>query len=213
VTDDEKRAHEEQLLAGDPAVAGAVHAVDQMMAVVDDLETYVWTTHWRERNGTRYRLNLLWLHAGAALVMAPLLSATGPDGLTGPSFAFLRELPGTPYSLATILGLGGLVLGWGCIFRHKTTEMVGLALLAVFYLIVGVSFAVPPIEWLIERGPVKPPSYSPILYAHLALIMVAHIRGLIFARQDLAAIAAISRGFRPGPGPINQLPPPEGPPR
>lgn len=197
MTHDEERTRDERVAAGDPAMAGALQAVDQMIAVVDDLEMYVWTTHWRDRHGVRYRLNLLWLHALAALLMAPLLSLTGRDGLTGASFAFMRTLPGAPYSLAAALGAGGLILGWGCIFRAKRTEMVGLAVLAVFYLLFAVSFAVPPIQWLCDHGP-KPPMYAPILYLHLTLIMLAHIRGLILARRDLAAVAAI-RAAHPTP--------------
>jgi hypothetical protein len=162
----------------------AIDAVDQMADIVDGFEQYVVRAASREHHGNQYRVNLLWVHAVAALMIAPLLSATGRGGLTGPTFAFLRTLPGTPYSLSTILGTGGFILGIGCVFRHKIIEAVGLVGLLIFYLVLAVSFAVPPLRWLAHSGSVKPPFYSPIVYVHLAVVMAMHIYALLVRNRD-----------------------------
>lgn len=168
----------------DRGVQGALDAVDQMVDIVDGLEDYILHSDTVKRHGTRYRLNLLWVHAFAALCMAPLLAATGRDGMTGPSFAFLRTVPGAPFSIAVILGVGGLILGLGCVFRAKRTEIAGLLCLGMFYVLFGASFTVVPVRWLLEEQATKPPLYSPIVYGHLAVIMIMHIRALITALRD-----------------------------
>lgn len=178
-------------------VEGAIGAVEQMMEVVDGFEQYVLYAADRDRHGTRYRLNLLWIHAFAALLVAPAMSLTGRDGLTGPSFVFLRTLPGTPYSLSTVIGLGGLILGLGCVFRHKIVEQVGLGLLLVFYLCMTISLAVPGIGWLLHRGSVKPPMYGPVIYLHLTVIMAVHIWALMIrVRDERAATRALLAATR-----------------
>lgn len=180
-------------------VEGALHAVDEMMTVVDGFEAYVINAAGRDRSGVRYRLNLLWIHAFCALMIAPLMSLTGRDGLNGPSFAFLRTLPGTPYSLSALIGAGGLVLGLGCIFRAKRVESVGLALLMLFYASLSVSFAVPGIQWLTEMSPVKPPLYGPVVYGHLTVIMAVHIWALMVRRREERAMAALAQPATPVP--------------
>lgn len=186
------RQHEPPPHPDDAQVEGAIAAVDRMMDVVDGFEAYVVHAADRDRHGTRYRLNLLWIHSFAALIIAPLLSLTGRDGLTGPSFAFLRTLPGTPYSLSALLGFGGFVLGMGCIFRFKRVEQVGLALLMMFYLLLGVSLTVPPLQYAFGDATIKPPLYSPVVYAHLAVIMAVHIWALgVRVRDERVATAAL----------------------
>jgi hypothetical protein len=172
----------------------ATDALDRMTDVVDSLGEYVIVTGERARHGTRYRLNLLWVHAIAALLMAPLFMATGRDGMTAPSFAFLRSLPGSPYTVGAVLMLGGLVVGMGCIFRAKAIEAAGLVLLGVFYLTLAITFSVPPVRWLLGEDVSKPTLYGPVLYAHLTVIMAMHIRALLISRRDDEAAANIGGG-------------------
>lgn len=180
----------------DRQIDGALDAVDRMMGVVDTFEEYVISSHYRDMHGTRYRLNLLWIHSFAAVLMAPLISLTGQDGLNGPSLSFIKSLPGSPYSLSAILGAGGLVLGWGCIFRLKRVEMTGLVGLACFYLLFGMSLAVPPIRWVLGDVQMKPPLYATIVYLHLTVIMLMHIRGLVLAQRDDAQARRVQEEAR-----------------
>lgn len=177
----------------DREVEGAIEAVDIMIDVVDGLEEYVIISADTETHGTRYRLNLLWIHAIAAVTMAPLLMYTGKDGLNGPSLSFIADLPGSPLSIALMLWVGGLILGMGAVFRAKRTEMVGLCFLATFYILFAVSLAVPPIRWLAGDGGMKPAFYAPILYGHMATIMAVHIWGLVMRRRDDARIRRLSK--------------------
>lgn len=168
----------------DPEVESAIQAIDRWDKIVDSFERFVVVAVVSSKHNTRYRLNLLWLHALSALLMAPLLAATGKAGITGPSFSFLRTMPAAPYSYAILLGVSGTILGIGCVFRQKITEMVGLGGLALFYLMFSVSFAIPAIEWGMQHQGVKPPLYSAIVYAHLTVVMVLHLIGLIIKRRE-----------------------------
>lgn len=177
-------------------LADAAAALDRMTDVVDSFETYVIYAASREEHGTQYRLNLLWIHAFAALLIAPLMSATGRDGMSGPSFVVVRQIPGTPYSLSALLGIGGVILGLGCVFRAKRVEVVGLCLLMIFYLTLAVSFAALPIMWLGDRTSVKPPMYAPVVYCHLAVIMSVHMWALVVRRRDERTAKAAYAGAR-----------------
>lgn len=181
-------------MSDDEKIQQANNALDRMTDVVDSLGEYVLITTDRARHGTRYRLNLLWVHSVAALMMAPLFMATGREGMTGPSFSFLRSLPGSPYSVGIILMAGGLIVGMGCIFRAKLVEAIGLILLAIFYITLAITFAVPPTRWLIGEQLIKPPLYGPVLYGHLTVIMALHIRGLLTSLRDDQAQARIGAG-------------------
>jgi hypothetical protein len=171
----------------DPDVERAINTVTRWEAVVDSFEHFISVTVRLSEHSTRYRLNLLWVHAIAAMLMAPLVFATGRTGLTGPSFNFLRTIPGAPYSLAILLGAGGTVLAMGCIFRAKRVEMAGLIGLLIFYLTLSVSFIIPPVHWLLHQDGTKPPLYGGVLYAHLTVIMGLHFIGLVVKRRDDAA--------------------------
>lgn len=171
----------------DPEVERAINAVDRWDKIVDTFEHFIEVTVTTSRHNTRYRLNLLWVHAFSALAMAPLLFLTGRAGLSGASFSFLRTVPGAPYSFAILLMISGLILGMGCVFRNKIVEIVGLGGLACFYLMFSISFAVPAIKYAFYQeawiGP-KPPFYGAVVYAHLTIIMVLHFIGLIIKLRD-----------------------------
>lgn len=161
-------------------------AVDVMVEVVDGFAEYVLTTERRDARWVHYRANLLWVHSFAALVMAPLFAAIGEVGMRGTSFAVLRTLPGTPLSLAVVLGVGGLVLGLGCVFVSRRVQIAGLLGLLVFYMTLSISFGAASIQF-VANGPIPgamgvPAYYAPIVYLHISIIMAVHMTTLIASR-------------------------------
>ena len=141
--------------------------------------------HRNERN----RLSLLVLHGVAAVVIAPLfaLQTAGPTGMSSPSFVAIREIPNAPYTLAFLLGLGGLILVPATVSRHRPSEMVGLAMLAAWYLVLAVGFGMAVGVWASAGHPAtaRPSLYAPGVYAHLAIIMFVHM--VTLARLDRTA--------------------------
>lgn len=154
--------------------------VDVMVDVVSGFERFVTKARSSEGRSLKYRANLLWVHALAAMTMAPLFAATGKSGMSSPSMAVLREIPGTPTSIAVLLGAGGLVLGLGCIVDLRRLEIVGLVILSMFYLILSVSFAAAGVKFYFFDGVgAKPTIYAPVVYLHLTIIMGVHMGTLI----------------------------------
>lgn len=149
--------------------------VDALVDVVDGFAKYVSESEKSMREAARYRGSLLWVHALAATLMAPLFGYTGRDGMVGPAFAFLRTIPGSPASVAVILGVGGFILGMGSVIGLKRTTIVGLGILAFWYCLVGISFMVPIFRYAAGLTPAKPTLYAPVLYLHLTIIMAVHI--------------------------------------
>ena len=148
--------------------------VDEFADIMEGADRTVWRY-------IHYRHSLLWIHAIAAILMASAFAATGREGLIGPSFRFLSAIPGSPWSLAVLLGVGGFLLAIGLIFDRFPVKRVGLAMLAVFYTLIAVSLAVPIYSWAVGDIVAKPTLYGPILYFHLSAIMIVHI-GLTFRR-------------------------------
>lgn len=138
----------------------------------------------RLRRTARYRSDLLWVHTAAALLIAPLMAATGQDGMTGPAWTLTRQLPGAPVSLAALIGVAGFVLGCGQILADRRVQAAGLILLAVFYAVLAVSFAGAVILWDTGRLAPKPALYTPVLYVHLTVIMLVHIAGRLRPRRQ-----------------------------
>lgn len=150
------------------------------------------------RNETN-RLNLLYVHAVAAIVIAPLFAASAP-ALTGPIWALLRYVPGFPYTLAVWVGVAGLVLLPAAILRARRVEMVALALLSSWYTAITIGFFVPTAQWVYaatpaifageELPPARPGLYAWALYAHLSVIMRVHLLTLWrMTKEDRAAHA------------------------
>lgn len=157
--------------------------VEAMTEMFDNFQNFARRAEKTEDNSVKYRLNLLWIHATAAILIAPLFAAIGQHGMAGPTFALMRQLPGAPGSIAVVLGTGGFVLGVGCVLRNKKMEIVGLILLAFWYLIIVSTFAGAVVLWYLDGSdPVKIPAlYAPVLYLHFAVIMIAHMTNLIRA--------------------------------
>jgi hypothetical protein len=124
------------------------------------------------------RLNMLVIHGVAALLVAPGFAAqlAAPGGMDSPSFAVLRHIPGTPYGLAFILGLGGAILVPATLARSREWELVGLALLATWYLTLAVALAAAFIPWAYAgRDPhTRPSLFGVQLYLHFTAVMIVH---------------------------------------
>jgi hypothetical protein len=156
-----------------------IDPVDAMLEVVKGFETFVDRSRVREGRSTRYRANLLWVHALAAMTMAPLFAASRA-GMNTPNFTFLLMLPGAPLSVALMLGTGGLILGMGCVLDARRLEIAGLIALATFYLTLSMSFAIAAIAFYLSDSPgPRPAIYSPILYLHMTIIMAVHMSTLV----------------------------------
>lgn len=147
------------------------------------------------RNETN-RLNLLYVHAVAAILIAPLFAASAPV-LNGPIWAFLRHIPGFAYTLAVWMGVAGLVLLPAAILRARRTEMVALAMLSTWYTVVAIGFLLPTAQWILDAipplltgeklPPARPGLYAFAVYAHLSVIMRVHLITLWrMTKQDRA---------------------------
>lgn len=154
--------------------------IEVMTEIVDGFAHYVDSAERQVREGRKYRVNLLWVHAVAALLMAPAFAGLGRSGMVGATWIYLRHVPGAPYSIAICLGIGGLVLGIGCLRLDRKMEAVGLLFLAAFYLTIAVGFGLANVAWYrgLIPGP-KPAPYAPVLYLHLTVIMAVHINTLL----------------------------------
>lgn len=131
------------------------------------------------RRNERNRINLLIVHAIAALAVAPLFALSG-RALTGPNWEGLHYIPGFPYSLAALFWAGGLVLLPATLTRHRRWEIAGLWLISLWYTIMSFGFFVPVFSYvqhvLAGHRPPEPPTfYAWVVYAHLAVIMRVHM--------------------------------------
>jgi hypothetical protein len=115
------------------------------------------------RRSESNRLSILYVHALFALLIAPTFAALGKEGMTSSIWALIKQMPGTPGSLALIMFLGGLIL----------------AILIMWYGTISFSFAVGIIVWLLGGGDgPRPGLYAPLVYAHFAVIMLVHCNTL-----------------------------------
>ncbi len=124
------------------------------------------------------RLSMLYLHGGAAIVIAPLfLTYSLATGLTSASWNLLRSIPGAPTSVAAWLFVGGVVAMLGTAARHPTWAAVGLGLLAGWYLSFAATFSYAAFDWWRDGANTStmPALYAGPVYCHFALIMVVHL--------------------------------------
>lgn len=129
----------------------------------------------------RNRLNLLIVHAVAAIVIAPLFMASA-SAMTGPLFQpILLKIPYFPYSFGSLMFVGGMILLPAAILKVTRYEMLGLGLISAWYTILGVGFGWPALLALhrfLAHEP-QPPGhvsvYAWAVYLHLAIIMRIHI--------------------------------------
>ncbi len=154
-------------------------SADMMADIIDEFAAIMEGADATVRRSVKYKANLLWVHALAALLMAPLFALTTKEALAGPAFYFVRQLPLVPHSFAAILGTGGFLLGIGAVFHIRKLQIAGLSLLGAWYFLFGISIAVPAVIWLYDESVARPPFYAPIVYLHLTIIMAIHVWGVL----------------------------------
>lgn len=152
--------------------------IDALSYMVDDFASYVSGSEKEHRESVRYRLNLLWVHAFAACLIAP---AFAMSTLAGGSFRIINLVPYAPYWMGAIIGTGGVLLGIGCIMHRPRAEIAGLCVLAFWYALISITFTGSVILYLMsDPRPVAAPTYyAPFLYLHLTIIMLVHVGTLI----------------------------------
>lgn len=134
------------------------------------------------RSNEKNRLGLLLVHGVFALAVAPgfAYQLSQPHGMDSASFAPFRHIPGAPYTLAFILGLGGAILIPATIARHRMWEMTGLVLLMAWYGAMALCFAVAFLPWAYGTADpaAMPSTYASQVYFHFLTIMAVHVRTL-----------------------------------
>ncbi len=161
-------------------------AIDALANTLDALDVHLRHSDATVRRSERNRLSMLHIHALAAMVVAPLFAAIGRQGMTGPTWAVIRLIPGAPFTLAVLLFGGGATLAVATAYRAVWWEMLGLWILLCWYATISVSFALALGQWLIAgmpAGPGKPSTYAPALYGHFVAIMGVHLRTLYRIRR------------------------------
>lgn len=175
-----------------------VDAIEVLSDLVDGFTEYASRAERQALAGRKYRVHLLWIHSLFALVMAPAFAMLGQQGLAAPAFSHIAQIPYAPISLATVLGIGGMVTGVGCIFLNRPVELIGLVFLGMFYATLAFGFGWSVIDWYTGpmTAPAKPAPYAPILYLHLTTIMAIHCGTLsrLIREQNRVARKAARRG-------------------
>jgi hypothetical protein len=126
----------------------------------------------------RNRLALLYVHAISAILVCPLfLSYANATGLQLGSWRFANHIPGNPYTMAALLGFGGMILLCATISRSIKWAMLGLLLIMGWYTSTCLSFAVASFAFFGGAREGNPPgAYAVIVYAHMSAIMFVHLR-------------------------------------
>jgi hypothetical protein len=161
-------------------------AVGALAEVLSAIDAEGRRQHKRLADNEHNRIGLLVIHALVALAVPPFFVYTS---FTGPTWEAIRELPGFPYTFITPMWVGGMILLPATFARRQVAEIVGLALIYVWYMAMAVGFSVPVVTYMYAsvRGhepTAKPSLYAPLVYFHLAIIMRVHITTLRRFRRD-----------------------------
>lgn len=158
---------------------------DALAHALDALDNRIQTSDATVRRSERNRLSLLHVHALFAVIIAPLFALLGRDGMNGPSWIIARLIPGAPYTLAVLLGIGGVILGVATWYRRVGWELIGLWVLMSWYTIIAVSFAGALLWWLTggQSGP-RPSPYPAAVYTHVCVILGIHQMTLVRIRRS-----------------------------
>lgn len=169
------------------AMADNRDPVAALAAILDSIDATTRVTTGKLRSNERNRLGLLVVHGIAAMLIAPLF-ITVTTMMTAPTWVVLRQIPGAPYSLAAILGIGGIILLPATVVRAKKWEIAGLTLIFVWYSTMAVGFAGAVFVWAAtgRDTTTRPSLYPSLVYAHLAIVMAVHLATLrrMLRRRD-----------------------------
>lgn len=156
----------------------------QWLALIDNTSR---DTNVKLRRNEKNRLGLLLVHGCAALTIAPgfAIQLSSPGGMDAPSYQILRLIPGVPYSLAFILGLGGAILIPATIARARGWETLGLVLLATWYATMSITLYAAFIPWAYAGGDMhtRPSLFGGQLYTHFLVVMLVHLYTLAKMRR------------------------------
>lgn len=159
-----------------PAMTSAAgRPVDQLADLLDALDDHVRAAEGAVRRSEGNRISILYVHAVYALLIAPAFAAIGKQGMSGPTWSVLREVPGAPFSLAAVMFAGGMVLVVATTLANRVWELVGLLLLMIWYAAVAGSFGAAMLVWAFTGGDgPRPAAYAPLVYSHFLTIMLVH---------------------------------------
>jgi hypothetical protein len=149
--------------------------VDRLADLIDALDDHVRAVDQTARRSERNRIGILYVHALFAVAIGPAFAAIGKQGMHGPIWRAMRDLPGAPYSLGAVMFLGGVILTIATTLRNRPWEIVGLVLLVIWYLTVAITFAASIVLWVVGgRTGQQPGFYAPLVYLHFTAIMLVH---------------------------------------
>lgn len=158
---------------------GANEAAAKLAALLISLDHSVKRDAANLRRTDRTRINMLLVHAGAAIVIAPLF-AFSRHAMVGPQWDWLLRIPGFPQSFAALFWAGGVILLPATLARNRRWETVGLAIISFWYSMLSVGFTIPVVSFAYrclagQPVPDNPNFYAWAVYAHLAVIMGVHL--------------------------------------
>ena len=141
--------------------------------------------HRYARQGERTRVNLELVHGLWSMWTGVMFAANTSAGLTGVTWAFIRLIPGSPYSLGGLLFLGGLILTVGAMKRWARWEITGLALSSVFYALAFLSYLAVALNWMYLGMPRDsiPALQTHGVYGHLGNLLLIHLLFLAWVRR------------------------------
>lgn len=166
--------------------------VQQLTDLLDGIEQRVHTTARIAALDERNRITLLFGHAIFAMLVVPGFALLSKAGMNSPSFVVIRNIPGSPFTLAAWIGIAGFVLAVATVHRNRRGEFYALIALGIWYAMFSVSLMAAIAVWLapaVEAGGFLgfpshldwsrgPAVYAPVVYAHLAYAMAGHVRTL-----------------------------------
>ncbi len=167
-------------------MTGREDALDALAETLDALDEHLKVSDATVRRSEANRLTILHCHALFAMVVGPLFASIGARGISGPTFAVVRLIPGTPYSVGSLLAAGGLILAVATWFRAVRWEMVALWIVLSWYAIISLSFGAAVFLWLGGGMPdeAKPSVYAPFVYAHVGVVLAVHLATLRKIRRQ-----------------------------
>lgn len=159
-------------------------AITALAETLDALDEHLRDSDAKARRSERNRLSMLHVHAGFAMYIGPFFALVGRDGMRGPTWAVVRQIPGAPYTLGVLLFVGGAILAVATWYRRVPWEITGLCILLTWYLTIALSFGLGVLGWYAGwlDGP-RPAPYAHGVYLHFAAIMAVHWRTLLRIRR------------------------------
>lgn len=166
--------------------------ITQLTELLDGIERRVTTSQRIAALDERNRLTLLFGHALFAMLVVPGFALLSQSGMSSPSFAVAKQVPGAPYSLAVWIGVGGFALAVATVHRNRRGEFYALAVLGAWYVMFSISLMAAIAMWMspaVESAGITgfvgdldwtraPSIYAPVVYGHLAYAMGEHMRTL-----------------------------------